>query len=170
MWQRFTEDARKIIWGAQEEAQNLGQRSVRAEHLLLALLRDEGGTAALALTRCGIRRDQAQGLLRARVVPEGVRWDGEMTLSRDGKEAIDGAYSEARRLGNTDIGPEHILLGLLHDPKRMFDRVVRHKRPGSIAMDVLNQLGLQLEAVRRVVLEIQTGSMPESNYPRPNRG
>jgi ATP-dependent Clp protease ATP-binding subunit ClpC len=46
---------RNVIAGAIEEARNLGSKEVRAEHLLLALLREKGSVACKALTNLGLR-------------------------------------------------------------------------------------------------------------------
>ncbi len=37
MWQRFTEDARKVIFFAQEEAMKYGAEAVTPEHMLFGV-------------------------------------------------------------------------------------------------------------------------------------
>jgi ATP-dependent Clp protease ATP-binding subunit ClpC len=46
---RFTERAQKALLYAQEEARSIGHNYVGTEHLLLGLLREEGGAAAKVL-------------------------------------------------------------------------------------------------------------------------
>jgi ATP-dependent Clp protease ATP-binding subunit ClpC len=54
------------------------------------------------------------------------------------KKVVEGAMEEARRLNHDYVGPEHILLGLLH-------------KQGRVADQVLTNLGLSLDEVRENV-------------------
>lgn len=142
MWQRFTDRARKVIFYAQEEAQQLGENLVSTEHLLLGLIRETDSVAARVLEQMGI------SLFRIRqevdqVVPRGeVRWGQEMLLSPRGKRVIDLAYDEARRLNNNYIGTEHLLLGLIREGE-------------GLAARILVRLGVSLERTREVVRHLQ---------------
>ncbi|WP_020136630.1 Clp protease N-terminal domain-containing protein [Streptomyces sp. 351MFTsu5.1] len=68
MFERFTKDARAVVTGAVEHAEEAGAGSVDAEHLLLALLDREGSRAsfALGLTERGDAVRQALGQARRR--------------------------------------------------------------------------------------------------------
>ena len=55
---RFTERAQKALLYAQEEARNIGHNYVGTEHLLLGLLREEGGAAAKVLADLGMEIDK----------------------------------------------------------------------------------------------------------------
>jgi ATP-dependent Clp protease ATP-binding subunit ClpA len=57
MFERFTSDARQTVVFAQEEARTMHHPRIGTEHLLLGLLRLDGGTAATVLTRHGLTRD-----------------------------------------------------------------------------------------------------------------
>ncbi|AYC38634.1 Clp protease N-terminal domain-containing protein [Streptomyces griseorubiginosus] len=54
MFERFTKDARAVVTGAVEHAEEAGAGSVDAEHLLLALLDREGSRASFALAALGL--------------------------------------------------------------------------------------------------------------------
>ena len=54
MFERFTQDARRVVVGAQDEARGLGHGWIGTEHLLLAALRDEGSPVAAALRGVGL--------------------------------------------------------------------------------------------------------------------
>ena len=143
MWQRFTENARKVVFYAQEEAQKYGEGYVSTEHLLLGLVREDGSV--------GIRVLQIIGLDVARVKSEVEkqlpRGDHkpilEMTLTPRAKRVIDIAYDEARKLNNNYIGTEHILLGLIREGDGLAGRV-------------LAKLGAKLEPVRQAIAELQS--------------
>ena len=65
MFERFTDDARQAVIGAQEQARSLQQEAVRAEHLLLAVLVGQGSTSARVLREHGVDRDRLVGELAA---------------------------------------------------------------------------------------------------------
>ncbi len=54
MFGRFTERAQKAILLAQEEAKNLRHNYVGTEHLLLGLVAEGEGVAAIALNNMGV--------------------------------------------------------------------------------------------------------------------
>jgi len=56
MFDRFTETARRVIREAHEEAQRCQHRSVNAEHLFWAMLRQRDGIALAVLDRLGLQR------------------------------------------------------------------------------------------------------------------
>ena len=151
MWQRFTEDARKVVFYAQEEAGRLGENYVGAEHLLLGLLREDpskSGTnldgpsvAVVVLEQLGV----SLGRIRAEIERQVTRGDGRlgqhMQLTPRAKRVIDLAYDEARKLKHSHIGTEHLLLGLLREND-------------GTAFEVLTKFGVTLDAVRRKLPEL----------------
>ncbi|MFC9174016.1 Clp protease N-terminal domain-containing protein [Streptomyces sp. NPDC101230] len=54
MFERFTQGARVTVKGAVAQAERVGAGSVSEEHLLLALLQQEGGRASFALAALGL--------------------------------------------------------------------------------------------------------------------
>ena len=47
-WERFTQRARRVLSLAQEEAERLNHSYIGSEHVLIGLLREEGGVAGRA--------------------------------------------------------------------------------------------------------------------------
>ncbi len=77
MFERFTEDARRAVVGAQQEARSLGHGWIGTEHLLLAVLADESTGVSAALRRLGL--DAVR--VRAQVLAEvGAGVDDETAL------------------------------------------------------------------------------------------
>ena len=83
MFERFTDQARRVVLAAENEARTLGNNFVSTEHLLLWLL-DEADGEGLA------------------VLPASPRVSTVYQL----------ALKEALRLGHDHVGTEHLLLGL----------------------------------------------------------
>jgi ATP-dependent Clp protease ATP-binding subunit ClpA len=57
MFERFTESARNVVTGAQDEARQLGAGFIGTEHLLLALLNPASGRPEEILREAGLDRD-----------------------------------------------------------------------------------------------------------------
>lgn len=144
MYERFTQGARKVIVFSQDEARRLGRNYIGTEHLLLGLLRETDGIAAQALDHLGVTLDKA----RERV--EGIVGYGQeeavilQPLTPRSKKVLELALREASRIGHTDIGTEHLLLGLL-------------RLPQGGAAGVLSDLDVERDSVRRAVLRRMGG-------------
>jgi ATP-dependent Clp protease ATP-binding subunit ClpA len=142
-----TPRAKKVVEYAIEEARNLNHNYVGTEHLLLGLLREECGVAAVVLTNLGLKLEQ----VRAEILNLlGHALDRrEQDLTRKGsaiceratcraRRALRLANREARRLRQDYLGTEHLLLGLLKEGR-------------GVAATVLQSRGVDLEKARREV-------------------
>ena len=155
MWQRFTNPATRVIHFAQEEAKRLGMSVVGTEHLLLGLVREGEGVAARVLERLGV----SLGRIRAELARQLGTSEGHtvgssrLTLSPKAKKALEYALQEARelnpKLGLLDfVDTEHLLLGLIREGSSS----------GSKAVRLLEALGVDLERVRKEVLNYLGGT------------
>src|SRR5215471_10891812 len=112
-FERFTERAKKVLVLAQEEAERSHHSYIGTEHLLLGLIREDEGLAAMVL--CNFAIDLAT--VRARI--ESVLGRNERIIIRQiiptsrVKKVIEIAFEEAKRMGHNYVGTEHLLLGLL---------------------------------------------------------
>ena len=66
MFERFTERARQVVVLAQDEARALKHNYIGTEHILLGLVREGEGLAAMVLTKLGADLEA----VRARVLDE----------------------------------------------------------------------------------------------------
>jgi hypothetical protein len=107
--------ARLSVRLARAEAALLGAGELRPEHLLLGLLRDEGGAAAEALRAAGLT------LGKARAAVDGLGDDepapratgGRLPVSPAARAAMEESLRVAVRRGDSHLGVEHLLLSLL---------------------------------------------------------
>ncbi|NLJ68920.1 MAG: ATP-dependent Clp protease ATP-binding subunit [Firmicutes bacterium] len=140
MFGRFTERAQKVIVLSQEEARRLGHSVVGTEHILLGLVAEGHGVAARALQELGAL-DQVRSEVE-RVIGRGDGITaGQIGFTPRAKRVLELAFDEARQLGHTYIGTEHILLGLIREGE-------------GVAAQVLRNLGADLERVRKQVLSL----------------
>lgn len=158
--QRFTQRARKVLSLAQEEAERLKHNYIGTEHLLLGLLREEGGVAGRVLRELGLEQRRVQEMVERLSGPSQRTKPGKIELAPSTKRTLELAIDEARRMGQHYISTEHLLLGL-----------VRHNE--GTAIDVLNKLGVSPEQIRRQTRRIlqedpqqQSSSTPPSTTPQ----
>ncbi len=152
MFQRFTGPAREAVRLAQDEARDLGHDYIGTEHLLLGLLREEGGVAANALEQLNL--DQAR--LRARIdeiVGRGTGTPpGYVRFTPRAKKILELALREALSLRHDYIGTEHILLAILRDGE-------------GVAAESLHEQGIDEQKVRGVVIAMLARPPFESEAP-----
>ena len=112
---RFTERAQQALAKAQEAAGSFGHSYIGSEHLLLGLLREEGGPAAKALAACGVTDDALVKQieeLSGRGTPDSTAPQG---MTPRTKRIIELSIQSAARMGTNYVGTEHLLLGLLNE-------------------------------------------------------
>ena len=150
MFTRFTDQARRVVVLAQDEARDLGHGSVGTEHLLLGLLAEGEGVAALALESLGISleeaRDRVEGIAdRGQGTPS-----GHIRLTPRAKKVLELSLREALQLGHDYIGTEHILLGLIREDD-------------GIPAQVLAGRGASYDLVRERVVALLTGRYEQAD-------
>ncbi len=120
---RFTERAKTAIEKAQEAAEELGHSYVGSEHLLLGIVREDGGQGAKVLKENGLTDDLLTELVE-KYVGKGTPGTPVQGLSPRAKRAIELAVGDAGRLGHNFVGTEHLLLGILREPDCTAARII----------------------------------------------
>lgn len=111
--QRFTAAARQVVVLAQEEARTLHHSRIGAEHLLLGLLREEGGVAASTLRSMGVTAERAREVVTGTMERVEPAPTGHMPFTSGARSALGAAMAESANLRHKYIGTEHILVGTL---------------------------------------------------------
>src|SRR5512139_2737138 len=110
--ERFTQRARRVLSLAHQEAERMRQNYIGTEHLLLGLMREEGGVAGRVLRELGLEIDRVQEVV-VRMTGFGQNRATKLDLSPGTQQVLEFAVDEARRMGHHYIGTEHLLLGLM---------------------------------------------------------
>ena len=140
MFERFTDQARRIVVLAQEEARMLNHNYIGTEHILLGLIHEGTGVAAKALESLGITEEAARQQVEE-IIGRGQQPTprGHIPFVPRAKKTLELSLREAIALGNNFIGSEHILLGLIREGDNP-------------ATQVLNGLGADPNRVRQEVI------------------
>jgi hypothetical protein len=121
---RFTGPARSVAAAAQDEARLAANHQVGTEHLVLGLLHEPAAAAARAIEAQGVSLDQVRAAATAALGPEQEALPAHIPFAKDAKKALQLTLREALRLGDSYVGTEHILLGLLRDEKAAGGRIL----------------------------------------------
>ena len=156
MFERFTDRGRKIIILAREEAERHQNDYLGTEHLLLALLREGDGTALIVLKKMGLSPEQIRMEVE-RNLPSGgnTMTFGEIPFTPRVKKVIEYAVEEAKLLGHSFIGSEHLLLGLIREED-------------GIAGKILRSLGANLLTARQLTISLLKRSQGREKEKRSN--
>lgn len=162
MFEKFTDRAKKVISIARQEAQKFNSEFIGTEHILLGIIQETSGVASKVIKSLNIDirqvRKEIEGLITKSEVPMTL---GQLPFSPRAKRVIELANEISNSLGHDVVGTEHLLLGLL-------------KEEEGIAAQVLANLGLKLDQVRDMVLEIlgvsdEEAEMASGQIPTPPR-
>jgi len=134
--ERFTQRARRVLSLAQEEAERLHHSYIGTEHLLLGLMKEEGGVAGRVLRDLGVEQRRVQEMVERLTGAGKTSSLTKLDLAPGTRRVLELAVDEARRMGHHYISTEHLLLGLVRQNE-------------GVAMDVLKKLGISAEQIRR---------------------
>ncbi len=158
---RFTEKAQEAIRSAHSKAIRLSHQQIDVEHLLAALLEQEGGLAQAILGKAevnlaSLQRRVQQELERFPKVsgPSGAPPDQFYITGRLNRLLVQ-AEDEARRLKDEYVSIEHLLLAMTDD--------------GGAAGRLFKEFGITRERLMRALQEVRgaqrvTSPTPEATY------
>ena len=154
----FTDRARKVITLARDEAERLSHDYVGTEHLLLGLAKEGTGMAFQVLGSLDIDYDDIRQEVEKRTHPStDVATAGPLPLTPRSKKILGYAIAEAKELGHTYVGTEHLLLAILREEE-------------GLACQVLVNLGVDGDKIREQLLNMmspdnQQGEQSSSPFP-----
>ncbi|PJF47229.1 MAG: ATP-dependent chaperone ClpB [Chloroflexi bacterium] len=161
---QYTEKAQEALLSAQSLAQEYGQQTIEPEHLLLALLQQDGGIVPPIIQAAGANPTRITDLVERelRNKPKVSGAVGEVRLSREVSLLTDRAEVEARQMRDDFVSTEHLLLAMA-DPT-----AVRTGRTPA-ATQILNANGITRDAILRALVQVRgsqrvTSQNPEATY------
>lgn len=151
---KFTPMALNAIEQARSAAIEMKHDYIGTEHILLGLLREEGGVAANVLIENGIEEPKVVELMNQLIAPMGnVGLAGVNGYSPRCSKILDSSMREANRLHAFAAGTEHILIALIKDGD-------------SVGIRLLNTLGANVQKLfMDIMLTIgQDGNIAKAEY------
>lgn len=142
MFKKFTERARRVIILAREEAERYQHEYLGTEHILLGVIKDGGGIAVLVLQRLGVDIKQLKPEIERNLpLSSNTLVVGDIPFTSRAKKVLEYAVEEARAMGHSYIGTEHLLIGLI-------------KEKDGVAYRILSSFGLQYSDIKEQTINL----------------
>lgn len=141
MFDRFTDNARKVVVVAQEEARKFGHSTIGSEHILLALTLEEDGIAYQSLNEFNVTSVLVTNSIDQLKSRNQVEIQGHIPFSPRAKKVLELSLREALTLAHNYISTEHLLLGIIREES-------------STASQILQSLKVDLSKLKIRILEI----------------
>lgn len=149
LFSNFTERARIAISEAHDTACSLGHRYIGSEHIVAGLVKEGSGVAAKALEKYDITENKViDKITELTGSNEPLNEETELPLTPRTKRIIQLAAVEARNMGHSYIGTEHLLMAILREGE-------------SVGVKVLVSLGLNPNQLYHDVLESLSAGVTE---------
>ncbi len=155
--EKFTFKSQDAIQEAQRLAENRGHQNMEVEHLLKALVEQEGGIVPMILERLGINNKLVASDIEEFLdrLPSVGGTGYQVYLSPNLKQVLERAMRLAAEMKDDYVSTEHLLLAILES-----------KTPSA---EILRQRGLTRENVMEVINQIRKGQRvtdqnPEDKY------
>ena len=124
MFGRYTEKAERALAYAQESAIVFGHPYVGTEHLLLGLIKEGTGVAALVLQSQGVTEENV-ALRIEEIIGQGDNIINQpLGFTPRTKNILELSFKEARKMGKNAIGTEHLLLGIIKEGENFALRIL----------------------------------------------
>ncbi len=148
---KFTTKAQEAISRAQETALARGQSQISALHLAYALISGDDSTVGSLIHSFGIDVDALQKTIedKMKTLPSGsAEHSGQLVLARDLAQVLEEAEKEMKKMGDSFVSTEHLLLALLSAKTDV--------------RDLLESAGLEAKTVRDALVVLRQGKKVDS--------
>jgi len=150
-FEKYTDRARTIVQAAQGLALKSNHQQFTAEHVLKALLDDEGGLASNLIKAAGGRVGQVADSVDQALtsLPKVEGGEGKLYLTPETAKVLDAAQSTAEKAGDQYVTAERLLQAL-------------SLTAGTKAFDILKSAGLTPQALNTAINDIRAGRTADS--------
>ena len=157
MFERYTEQAQRVLLFARHEAGQAGSPAVEPEHLLLALIREWEGLSARIFERAHVSADEVRTAIESRTTRREAASSGDLPFGASTNQVLELAAQESGRLLHNYVGTEHLLLGVFREER-------------SLAAWILAERGLQINQVRDDIVMLLSAprAMPPMRQAKPD--
>ena len=153
---RFTKKSVEAINDLQKIAMDFGNQEIEQEHLLYALLHQDGSLIAQLLDKMGVDRGAFQNSLKHALDKKVKSQGGQQYVGHYLNHTLNYAEDEAKRMGDEYVSVEHLFLAMLRNPSPSLS-------------SLLQQFGITVDAFLSVLKDVRgnqtvTTDSPEETY------
>ena len=122
--QNFTQKTLEMIQTAKSMAMENNNQYITPEHLLYALVDQDGGLIPSLLERMGVDCNAVLSELDTQInsLPK-VSGDYDIYLSREAERVMNAAEQSAKSLGDEYLSVEHVMIGIFASPTPTIKRI-----------------------------------------------
>ena len=121
----FSDQVKRVMQLAREEAARLGHNYIGTEHLLLGIIREGKNAAVQVLINLRLNLDSLKQETEDCVASAGGAMTmGEVPFTPRAKQILEIAANEAKEMKSRDVGTSHLLLALLRDKDGVAARIL----------------------------------------------
>ena len=150
---RLSEQGNKLLQDAAQKAGEFGRSEVDTEHLLLALTSSD--VVKTILEQFKVDVDDLRRQIEKEAKRGDAKTEGEIGVSPRLKDALNRAFIASNELGQSYVGPEHLLIGLAEEGE-------------GLAAAMLRKLGLTPQALRQQVTKVVGKGAEEGRVETPS--
>lgn len=140
----FTDRARKVCGLARQAAQRFNHDYIGTEHMLIGLVQEGSGVAASVMANLSVNTAAILAHV-GELVSHGTTMVtmGQLPWTPRCKKVLERSLEEARNLGHTYVGTEHLMLAIAYEKEGIAAQVLRnlHINPDDIHRQILELLG-----------------------------
>src|SRR5262245_2289794 len=153
---RFTEKAQEAVRAAQTLATRYGNQQIEVEHLLLALLEQEGGLVPSILTRAGVNVGPVTQTVEREIdrLPKVSGPSGpvdQVYITARLNKTFVAAEDEAKKLKDEYVSVEHLLLAIIDE--------------GGTASRILKTAGATRDRIQQALMQVRGHQRVTSQNP-----
>jgi len=130
-FEQFTEKAREVIQLAQNILLEYHHNQLDVEHILLALVKQPEGITSQILERCQVSPEAIQNELESSLEKRPSVYfqsntEAQIYLTPRAKSVLDGAVEEAKRLKDSYVGVEHLLIAVVKEESGLSNKILKN--------------------------------------------
>ena len=157
---QYTQNAAEALRLAEKAAKNRGRGCIGSEDLLLGLLREGKGTAAIVLRNNKVQEKNLEELIERLVTPEtGAEDFRQQVCTPRAQYLLDNARKEAASFRAEEIGTEHILIAMLKDLECAATRLLYTMKVNISKMmaEIIEAMGESAEKYKEIMASLKEG-------------
>jgi DNA-binding XRE family transcriptional regulator/Uma2 family endonuclease len=153
----LSEKAQEVLRLAQNESRRLRHNFIGTEQILLGLIAERTSFSAQLLQSMKVNLWNAQAEVQKIIGYGSTLVDRQVVLTPRAKRVVRLAKEAASRLGDSEVGTEHLLLGLIREK-------------GGVSAIALKNLGVNIENLEQQLLEqLQQTRIKQEESPTPTK-
>lgn len=157
---QYTQNAADALGLAEKAAKNRGRGCIGTEDMLLGLLREGKGTAAIVLKNNKIQEEKLEELIERLVTPEIETEDFKQEqYTPRAQYLLDNARKEAASFRSEEIGTEHILIAMLKDLECAATRLLYTMKMNisKVMAEIIEAMGESTEKYKEIMASLKDG-------------